>query len=1214
MTDGGHGGGTDIRAAGGWGFGRGGNGNHVGGDGGGGGGGGGWFGGGGGGGGCHGMGGGGGSSWLQSSGRSVDGVTSAGRGSPGGTDGWVVITAEAVECGKSTNEKSFFGCYHDCATQSDGDGSMDRVCDDAWAVDVNSAAECTERCTGYKYMGLACPRASVFECWCCDELDKTSTGAEGIIPSSECSGGDLSSGVNSNRHDHCSGFRGLDGVNTVENTFAGGRDSQGGYLLIENGKSYFLGGHCRAAIYTVQSSADTAVLMLDARMPASYAGSGNSWINLAHSNSFAAFTDGTPGFEDGAIVFGGATRANVDLSAMGFHYTASWTIELYINPGSSQAQYAGIFGDHDCIGTTGMVMQQRGSRTNGYYWGTGSPQGWHRLGDADLAAAPTIEAPTGEWTHIVFVADKPAGTVVVYVNGESIMGDYVYDYAYDVAECPAGTNFEIGDGWGNGHGRTWKGKMKKFAIYSDAKSGAQVADLFANRDTPGFGFGSGTGAGLPGGAAQYLFDENADDTLGIRHGAVTGATLTADRNGVANSAYDFGAPPRPDVIVVSTPFRAGDSDFTIAIWMKPRSGNFDGDWHGFIGYENGGTRSPSMWINHAGTDCNPMCGQGPGGNNDGPLADDGGAKDADGLAQSAVHYDTRTTQLGDGTRFGGIVDGMFAVDTYVHLVWASASSFQHYIYKDGVQIAARPAPPNGVDLHDEYRVGGVGGGCPGVWCFINYDGVIDEVTFYDVTLGAVDVGIIFAGGTYGLDTVAPIPFSAVEMDTCYQLQAKDMPVVLHEMEGTGGCHSGSPIYAMTGGRADSFRFVDMLCTSGGQCGENDANNGKRVVSIESCQQPGRYLRHCNYHIWTGDYGTGPNYDFTWYLREGANGAIQFRTTSHGDRDIEVVPGNDQRVTMVVDGAYQDWFLYPVATAAALPPGEGPVDPASLVGDRFSCTGAKQTYTAAVDGTVTVWLSGAGGGFGTLAHPANTGGAAGLSYASWSLAAGDAMDVYVGCKGTDGGTSGVDGSGGGGGGGSALLLSSTQEVLLVAGGAGGQAGSWDANRQNTYTQDFGGVGTHVNSGETESGTRGGHGGGLKGEQGGTTPCNMDCGRSYGGTTDCSADKGAGGAGGTQNAAGIGGSPNRGYDPGQPGNSHDGGDGGGNSGNGNNCNNEAGNRDCINVAIQSPGGWGWGSGGGGRAVPGDGGGAGGGGGWFGGGGGSGGCHGTGEPEFV
>ena len=64
----------------------------------------------------------------------------------------------------------------------------------------------------------------------------------------------------------------------------------------------------------------------------------------------------------------------------------------------------------------------------------------------------------------------------------------------------------------------------------------------------------------------------------------------------------------------------------------------------------------------------------------------------------------------DGTRFGGIVDAMFAVDTYVHLVWASDATNQHYLYKNGVNAATRLAPPRGVDLHDDHRIGGVGRG------------------------------------------------------------------------------------------------------------------------------------------------------------------------------------------------------------------------------------------------------------------------------------------------------------------------------------------------------------------------------------------------------------------------------------------------------------------------------------------------------------------------
>merc|ERR1711865_270509 len=115
-------------------------------------------------------------------------------------------------------------------------------------------------------------------------------------------------------------------------------------------------------------------------------------------------------------------------------------------------------------------------------------------------------------------------------------------------------------------------------------------------------------------------------------------------------AYVFAA---NGLIVVDTPFGAGDGDFTIALWIQPTSGSFDGNWHGFIGYQQG-TRSPSMWVNHAG-------------GNDGPNDDTGGLMDFDRVRQSGVHYDTRTTQMGDGTRYGGVVDGIFAVDNYVHL-------------------------------------------------------------------------------------------------------------------------------------------------------------------------------------------------------------------------------------------------------------------------------------------------------------------------------------------------------------------------------------------------------------------------------------------------------------------------------------------------------------------------------------------------------------------
>ena len=103
-------------------------------------------------------------------------------------------------------------------------------------------------------------------------------------------------------------------------------------------------------------------------------------------------------------------------------------------------------------------------------------------------------------------------------------------------------------------------------------------------------------------------------------------------------------------------------------------------------------------------------------------------------------------------------------------------------------------------------------------------------------------------GSVSVPTHVPstfVGFDNLEMDTCYQLHAKNIDALMHEMGATGGCSDGNPIYAQSSDRADSFKFVAGKCTDGGQCGDTSNDH---VVSIESCQSPGRFLRHCNYHM------------------------------------------------------------------------------------------------------------------------------------------------------------------------------------------------------------------------------------------------------------------------------------------------------------------------------------------------------------------------------
>ena len=210
----------------------------------------------------------------------------------------------------------------------------------------------------------------------------------------------------------------------------------------------------RFAVYSDAKSAEQAaalfaatgdrlpVLLLDATNANSYPGAGRSWMNVVGMDGEAqhvANFETAPGFSEGAIIFDGTTRADIDITdkSIGFHYRDSWTIEMLLNPAEHQATYAGLFGDHDCLGYTGMVMQQNADTTNEYLFGTGGADGaWHPAPDD---ARPLITLPAGEWSHLVLSSSRELGTTTFYVNGVAV-GSQGFDW--EVAECPDGTRLE----------------------------------------------------------------------------------------------------------------------------------------------------------------------------------------------------------------------------------------------------------------------------------------------------------------------------------------------------------------------------------------------------------------------------------------------------------------------------------------------------------------------------------------------------------------------------------------------------------------------------------------------------------------------------------------------------------------------------------------------------------------------------------------------------
>jgi len=141
------------------------------------------------------------------------------------------VADEVCSAKPSTDDGyQFETCVQDCSTTSSGIAG-NRVCDDV-QTNVQDPRACPVHCKSLNYnkFMLACPTAGKIECWCCNTLDLANDGREHEkLAQSECTGGEMTSGINSDDNGHCSG--------TPTGTF------------IQHG--YFLGGYCRGALYNI---------------------------------------------------------------------------------------------------------------------------------------------------------------------------------------------------------------------------------------------------------------------------------------------------------------------------------------------------------------------------------------------------------------------------------------------------------------------------------------------------------------------------------------------------------------------------------------------------------------------------------------------------------------------------------------------------------------------------------------------------------------------------------------------------------------------------------------------------------------------------------------------------------------------------------------------------------------------------------------------------
>ena len=197
------------------------------------------------------------------------------------------------------------------------------------------------------------------------------------------------------------------------------------------------------------------------------AGNAYGWVFQNYStdpNQVAHLNFGLPiyGTKDNYLEFDG-TDDYIDCGTF-FNYQ-TFTIELWVNPGTTQTTYADIF-DNNHTGFQNFVLQQNASDLNNYAFvvidGSGS-----------ISATGTIVLTANTWTHLAFTF-SPSTRVIAYVNGAfhsqgNLAGGRTINYV--------SPNLSLGR-WSYGNSRFWNGKMSSFKSYNRILTASEVQQNF----------------------------------------------------------------------------------------------------------------------------------------------------------------------------------------------------------------------------------------------------------------------------------------------------------------------------------------------------------------------------------------------------------------------------------------------------------------------------------------------------------------------------------------------------------------------------------------------------------------------------------------------------------------------------------------------------------------------------------------------------------------
>ena len=237
-----------------------------------------------------------------------------------------------------------------------------------------------------------------------------------------------------------------------------------------------------------------------------------------------------------------------------------WTISFWYKLGAPFNSFSGFV-----VFNNGGVPGQQGINPFGRYDSSGRVMGywWNKTQVFTLQS----NFDNNLWYHFTYTYSHSTNLMKVYVNGTNNTGDTI-DLSTSGGSAINLGNWYVGSTAYNNE--YFKGKVDDIGMWNRTLTQAEITTMYNGVASYSDNCNAVSGSLTQGLVGYWPFCGNANDDSGRgNNGTVNGATLTTDRFGNANAAYNFNGTSSYIEIPHSTSLNFGTQDFTISAWAKP---------------------------------------------------------------------------------------------------------------------------------------------------------------------------------------------------------------------------------------------------------------------------------------------------------------------------------------------------------------------------------------------------------------------------------------------------------------------------------------------------------------------------------------------------------------------------------------------------------------------------------------------------------------------